>query len=1172
MSFLGPNQYEFDMSGEHPDNLVIEEPLEIDPDSGTKIVVPNYGPCYAKGFKLTLPNGQLLTKGVDYQFYSLMGELTKYTGKGVVGIIEILRPNTNKVLATYQTLGDTSFWDSSLIKMIINAATDNRPVYWENLHDKPLGFPSAVHGESFIYQLTSFTEFVNFINDFTQSITDQPHLVDVKVDHLAALIDSTINRYKLMLQDLVNAHSGAYNAHGLTKASIGLGNVDNYKTATLDQARIGESNRLHLTPLGLKEIINEFGYDQSRLLESYSLPMSMYGNRNFIPPSIDGSYEAIGCVTNRAGFCIEEDGSLAVLSPRFDGKTAGLYFSQVTNFTDPATIKYSYTAVRYDHIRLKNDGVVATSIMGGSDFKAMIIGDNTANNMYVTLTNGTFNPAKHELKKIDVSAVGLPRINNVLTYANMAYMGDRIAVMMHISRSVGPNTESYGSIKMFYIDINDIENTALTTVPLRDWFINYTMPDGKVVEGSQYLDLSPMSVDPDNPGKLKQLYYTFPESLSANGGGYRSVNVISTINPDDDTESIINVNRSFYFTYRDSNNVLRSHGMTSNEIIWKRVDDTFTLLDCTPITDMSLGNLGFTLHPTANERTSSYADQCSSMLSNGWRATCRSGNSDTGWNNAMFTERCNKTPWEWLSKCSYTQNHTISRTYVAERFNPPMKRGVKPLEVTWTRHGYEVTHLSSVNGAVVKTGVKLHDTAAVSNLPFYEWEERSEVSFQVPALSLPIPTTAQETEIAESFVRPNSNITGDAAFLSSVSAGYGLNVKGNWGQNRGVGGMFPFDATLSAGTDDGILLYDSAGDLLYYPSTVINQLKGLVEAAGVHPVKGVSLCDLTANVNKNTPYVGSWNPNLSVVIVTYAKYTPSAPSKFARMFIIRPTIANNTGNLYNPNYPRIVTGFTLLDSTPERLMSSTESNMTETTWSLASVGPSSSQRRMFQAYVSGNLMDFAFETMMYSNTIGSSTTSSFTGRLDLSTGLLQTSGHYGLGSAWNTTARVAVPRVGLVVTSNNPLSYGGCALIAGFGANRYCLYNTYLKDGWFVYIAECDVVFQGIKVHIPATVIDVRTVDPNYLNQRFYIYVYWDGRRPAYFYLSKLKFAESIWQMWVGTVDTDASGIKTITRQNVLSLNGIRIGTERGGGTIMGSLGSVNSFGSIPWFSRDDIV
>lgn len=1172
MSFLGHNQYEFDMSGEHPDNLVIEEPLEIDPDSGTKIVVPNYGPCYAKGFKLTLPNGQLLTKEVDYQFYSLMGELTEYTGKGVVGIIEILRPNTNKVLATYQTLGDTSFWDSSLIKMIINAATDNRPVYWENLHDKPLGFPSAVHGESFIYQLTSFTEFVNFINDFTQSITDQPHLVDVKVDHLAALIDSTINRYKLMLQDLVNAHSGAYNAHGLTKASIGLGNVDNFKTATINQARIGESNRLHLTPPGLKEIINEFGYDQSRLLENNSLPISMYGNRNFIPPSIDGSYEAVGVTTNRAGFCIEEDGSLAVLAPRFDGKTAGLYFSQVVNFTDPATIKYNYTAVRYDHVRLKNDGVIAKSIMGGSDFNAMIIGDDTSNNMYVTLTKGTFNPAKHELKKIDVSNAGLPRTIGVLTYSNIAYLGDRIAVMMNLSRTVGSNTESFGTIKMFYIDINDIENLSMQTVPLRDWIINYTMPDGKVVTGSQYLDLSPMSVDPDNPGKLKQLYYTFPESLSASGGGYRSANVISTINPDDDTESIINVNRSFYFTYRDSNNVLRSHGATSNEVIWKRVGDTFSLLDCTPITDMNLGNLGFTLQPTANERTSAFINQCSSMLSNGWRATCRSGNEDYGCNNAMFTERSNKTPWGWLSKCSYTANHTINRIGSKETFNPPMKRGIKPLELTWTRDGYEVTHLKSQNGAATKTKVKLHDTNATANLPFFNWEVRPEVNLKENLMSLPIPTTDQETEIADSFVRPNSNITGDSAFLSSVSAGYGLNIKGNWGENRSVGGLYAFDPALIAGTDDGVLLYDSAGDLLYYPSTIVNQLKGLVEGAGVHPVKGVSICDLTANVNKNSGYSGSWNPNLSIVVVTYGKYVPSAPSKFGRMFVIRPVISNNTGNLYNPNYPRIVTGFTILDSTPERQFSNTEARMTETTWELSSVGPSGSQRRMFQAYVAGNLMDFAFETMMYSVVTGDGLTNSFLGRIDLSTGLLESYDHYALGPAWNTNAKLAVPRVGLMTTSNSPVDYGGCALLASFNSVTYCLYNTYLKDGWFVYIAECDVVFNGIKVHIPATVIDVRTVDPNYLNQRFYIYVYWDGRRPAYFYLSKLKFAESVWQMWVGTVDTDASGIKTITRQNVLSLNGVRIGTDRGGSTIMGSLGSVNSFGSIPWFSRDDIV
>lgn len=41
--------------------------------------------------------------------------------------------------------------------------------------------------------------------------------------------------------------------------------------------------------------------------------MSTYGTGDYIPPSIDGSFEGIGSATECTGFCLEADGNLMLL-------------------------------------------------------------------------------------------------------------------------------------------------------------------------------------------------------------------------------------------------------------------------------------------------------------------------------------------------------------------------------------------------------------------------------------------------------------------------------------------------------------------------------------------------------------------------------------------------------------------------------------------------------------------------------------------------------------------------------------------------------------------------------------------------------------------------------------------------------------------------------------------
>lgn len=59
--------------------------------------------------------------------------------------------------------------------------------------------------------------------------------------------------------DIMSAHTGDYsNPHRVTKAQVGLGNVDNYGTATQQEAVQGTLNNKFMTPLRVKDAIDSF--------------------------------------------------------------------------------------------------------------------------------------------------------------------------------------------------------------------------------------------------------------------------------------------------------------------------------------------------------------------------------------------------------------------------------------------------------------------------------------------------------------------------------------------------------------------------------------------------------------------------------------------------------------------------------------------------------------------------------------------------------------------------------------------------------------------------------------------------------------------------------------------------------------------------------------------------
>lgn len=1186
MNFPIVKEYKFDITGKDPDNKIKREPIEVDQTGWTSIVVPVKGPFYTKSFSLALPDGTPLVLGKDYRFYSLMGKLTEYTGQPVACMVELLKENVSRIYATYQCLGDTSLWDSNLIKLVMSAIADDRPVWWDNLHNKPTGFPMEVHGHSFKYQIVAFQETIAFFNEVMEYIRTTPDLIQSQMTMMENIITSYIQRYSEVMEDIMTHHRDSYNAHALTKAGVGLGNVDNFKTATSLETASGASNRLHMTPPGLDGLIKQFGYVPERMLKANSLPMSSFGGKRFVPPSIDGSYECLGLEVNKGALCLEQDGTISCLSPRFDGKQRGIYFSTIENPTvmDSTTV-FKYNAFKYRHPTLEQANSNPDMIVGGSDGRVLMFGVNgVSTDWWITLSNDTLDSSKHVLKKVDTSAIVAQLPGWMLEDTSIAYLEDIVVIFCHGATEI----DTYGQSTLFYVKTSDLASTS-TTVKFLPWNVTYDHPNGGgVISNTNVLDYT--IVSKDGNGYFTKCYHNInPPVYSVRNGKYRTVNVTSVTNPVDKTEQVINTASHWHLFITPTPGATEAQvgANAPNEAIWKRKGSRLTLIASTPVSTLDYRkktsqNLTTdynnpspdTLLTNSYNRTGSYTKQNSVILSEKMRGTLTTPSGTQGGNNNVLLESFdNVNTYDVVSNLSVKPAIKQAKVlWKTETMSPPFKRGISPLGVTFTRTGLIYTALSPVNGVNKRVDCRLHQSFNPSNPGYYNWGVRPEVSNETisPLYSLPIGDPTLETEGTDPYNRLYSNVTGNNAFLSTITAGYGLTI-GNYGTENN---MYPISSAWGqayATTDNGVLLKDPGNRFLYYSSAVVNKLKSLITTPNTSPVKMVEIYDFSCDLNEGTGYPGGKNLNLCVALVSYG--VPGTRSKYLKTVIFRPQILSNGSGKYNSLYTRIVETITVFGQT-DKLVQSNQTGFVGNNWDLRYNPVTKNPKKVCHFYVSGDKISAYIGSAAYSAHIGNNGTPAYLGDITISTLALtpNTSGYVNV--IMGRSYCFAVPRVGICRAIGEPvITNGGSALIVSpdNGVTNYCIANTYLKEGWNLYIEESDLIFNGNVYTVPQHTLDIRDTESSPGNKTFYLYVRLVAGVADY-YVSLTKLPDTLYHMWIGKVITNTTQIVTIERSNVLSLNGIRISTFRQGSAIMGSSGNINGEGTADWFSGDDLI
>lgn len=147
----------------------------------------------------------------------------------------------------------------------------------------------------------------------------------------------------------------------------------------------------------------QFDLKFDMLLDNNSgVPFSFYGDREYLPPGITGSFESGSSASpyGNMAMILEDNGTLVVLRSGTDGDSAGLYYSYLRNaMNEPdVTGQLVVTNTKYQPAYFPGDrqGYCVLSstqqcIMGKLANKS----DGKFNGYYLSLTNNTFDQTKH---------------------------------------------------------------------------------------------------------------------------------------------------------------------------------------------------------------------------------------------------------------------------------------------------------------------------------------------------------------------------------------------------------------------------------------------------------------------------------------------------------------------------------------------------------------------------------------------------------------------------------------------------------------------------------------------------------------------------------------------------------------------------------------------------------
>lgn len=293
--------YPFDPSGSNPLNRIVNEQqvvTSVNDPRKYNVIMPSAAPFFADSVVMEFrrPDGSVrsMVEGVDFYYTHGFISASKATAKPVYGSITFLDRDTSGVMRlTYQTLG--GIWtldDNEIAQILANIINNPRTTAWEQITDMPVMFPVIDH-EWNLVDMVGAKEIVQSLDALAQAVVSNtggglashvanrsnPHEVSKAQVGLGSVenypiatqtqaqagTNNTAYMTPLRVKEAITAQVGNVvavhadrtdNPHQVTKAQVGLGNVDNYATATVAETTTGTANDRFVTPAGVKAVTN----------------------------------------------------------------------------------------------------------------------------------------------------------------------------------------------------------------------------------------------------------------------------------------------------------------------------------------------------------------------------------------------------------------------------------------------------------------------------------------------------------------------------------------------------------------------------------------------------------------------------------------------------------------------------------------------------------------------------------------------------------------------------------------------------------------------------------------------------------------------------------------------------------------------------------------------------
>ncbi|QZA70802.1 hypothetical protein AH06_18 [Erwinia phage AH06] len=482
-------KYKLDTTGKDPENLIGGERHTVAAGPKNKIFAAYEGPFFSNTAKVRLVDGSYLEPWVDFQPVHHFPEASKKTGQSCTCFIKILNESVSgDVFLEYQVVGgDYTFNSVTLENLLWAIINDERSVLWDNINNKPATYPPSYHIHDIFTDTYGWDDriaFSNWVSDYLIGGAEALDYVGFTNKVNVVLDELTTIQTSILAQ--IAAHDAEQdNPHADTRKKLGYTKLQNLATATGNQPVEGQRTDLRLTVKGAEDILSDAveGYAVN-LIHQGILPVSRFGNLNFLQPGIIGSFEGASMIEafDRYAQMVEADGTFVRLRPGTNGESIALYYDYITNIhrnlTTPNLVntnnKYRPAGLNQDYLpgRLFD---CQGDILAGIMYRTSALPATTDYKVFVAITNSTLDSTKHNCAEIsnptftyDDGSTGTIKTG----WTAFCLVGDRIYVVHHketinsaIENGVIANGENnIVQIYIGYILVADVINNASVTM------------------------------------------------------------------------------------------------------------------------------------------------------------------------------------------------------------------------------------------------------------------------------------------------------------------------------------------------------------------------------------------------------------------------------------------------------------------------------------------------------------------------------------------------------------------------------------------------------------------------------------------------------------------------------------------------------------------------------------